>query len=85
MVADTAIIAGGLLKAWLRTNSKTGAVQAVPASQLSTAALLQVLTGQHAAYEADNPEGWVAVAHFTNGLCWCVNRTELEQLVSHKT
>ena len=51
-------------------------------SQLSTAALLQKLKAQHPPYDAANPEGWVAVAHFSNGLTWLVDATGLEQLVS---
>lgn len=81
-IADTAIIsAGGVLQAWLHTNTKAGVVLSVPRCQLSTAALLQKLKGQHAPYEAANPDGWVAVAHFSNGLSWLVDAAGLEQLV----
>lgn len=81
-IPDTAIICSGVLKAWLQTNSKTGAVQSVPRSQLSTAALLQQLRSQHAPYDTANPDGWVAVAHFSDGLSWLVDAAGLQQLVS---
>lgn len=81
-IPDTAIICSGVLKAWLLTNSKTGAIQSVPHSQLSTAAFLQQLKIQHAPYDPANPDGWVAVAHFSDGLSWLVDAAGLQQLVS---
>jgi hypothetical protein len=81
-IPDTGIICSGVLKAWLQTNSKTGAIQSVTRSQLSTAALLQQLRSQHAPYDPANPDGWVAVAHFSDGLSWLVDAAGLQQLVS---
>lgn len=83
-IPDTAVISGGVLQAWLQTNSKTGAIQSTPRCQLSCAALSAKLKGQHAAYDSDNPDGWVAVTHWSNGLSWLVDAAGLEQLVSHR-
>jgi len=80
-IPDTAIVSAGVLQAWLHTNSRTGAMQCVPRCQLSVAALLQKLKGQQSPYNAENPDGWVAVAHFSDGLSWLVDAAGLEQLV----
>jgi hypothetical protein len=81
-VPDTAVISGGVLKAWLYSSSKTGVLQSVPRCQHSIAALLQKLKAPHLAYDSANPDGWVAVAHFSDGLSWLVDAAGLEQLVS---
>lgn len=82
VIPDTAVISGGVLKAWLYSNSKTGVLQSVPRCQHSIAALLQKLKAPHLAFDAANPDGWVAVAHFSDGLSWLVDAPGLEQLVS---
>jgi hypothetical protein len=81
-IPDTAVISGGVLKAWLYSSSKSGVLQSVPRCQHSIAALLQKLKAPHLAYDAANPDGWVAVAHFSDGLSWLVDAAGLEQLVS---
>lgn len=81
-VPDTAVIDKHVLKAWYYTEKQTGVLHATPSSQLSTAALLHKLTGQHPAYERSNPNGLVAVAYFANCITRLVNAKELQQLVS---
>lgn len=81
-IPETAVIRDGVLTIWLRTNSKTGVLQSVPRCQHSLTALLQSLKSQHVPYDPANPDGWVAVAHFSEGLSWLVDAAGLEQLVS---
>eukprot|EP00879_Flechtneria_rotunda_P017994 GHRR01018858.1.p1 GENE.GHRR01018858.1~~GHRR01018858.1.p1 ORF type:complete len:579 (+),score=261.77 GHRR01018858.1:857-2593(+) len=81
-IPDTAVVEAQVLKAWVYTDKQTGVVHSMPRSQLSTAALLHKLTGQHAAFEADNPAGWMAVVHFSSGITRLVTAKELQQLLS---
>lgn len=81
-IPDTAVFSGGVLRAWLCTNSKTGVLQSVPRCQHSIASLQDKLKAPHVAYEAANPDGWVAVAHFSDGLSWLVDAAGLDELVS---
>lgn len=81
-IPDTAVIESNVLRAWLYTDKQTGVLQATSRTQLSTAALLHKLQGQHAAHAVDNPHGWVAVAYFANCITRLVTAEELEELVS---
>eukprot|EP00775_Hariotina_reticulata_P011560 gene11561-11704_t len=81
-VPDTALITNKQLTAWFYTDLSTGVVHEVSRSQLSTAALLHKLTGLHAPHELNNPEGWVAVAYFSNHITRLVNAQELEELLT---
>ncbi|WIA22878.1 hypothetical protein OEZ86_009821 [Tetradesmus obliquus] len=81
-IPDTAVIEDNVLKAWLYTDKQTGVLQATSRTQLSTAALLHKLKGQHAAYAVDNPQGWAAVAYFANCITRLVTAEELEELLA---
>lgn len=85
-VPDTALIGGAdgrTLTAWLRSelSGSTPSVVAVSRSQLSVAALQRALLGLHAGYDGRNPDGWVAVAHYSSGLARLVDAQQLGELV----
>jgi hypothetical protein len=80
-VPDTALITNQQLTAWLYTDLSTGVVHQASHSQLSTTALLHKLTGLHVPHALSNPEGWVAVAYFSNHITRLINSHELEELV----
>jgi hypothetical protein len=81
-IPETAVFSSGVLQSWLHSSNKTGVLSSVPRCQHSIAALQQRLTAPHVAYEAANPEGWVAVAHFSDGLSWLVDAAGLQSLLS---
>lgn len=82
-IPETAVISsGGVLHACLRSSAKTSVLTSVPRCQHSIAALQQRLTAPHVAYEAANPDGWVAVAHFSDGLCWLVDAAGQQSLLA---
>eukprot|EP00955_Chlamydomonas_euryale_P044062 352800-Chlamydomonas_euryale.AAC.8 len=78
-IADTVVIRDGKLVAWFYT-SRDGVVTRAPTHEVGPQAVFRKLVGRVAS-TSDNPNGYVAIAHYNNGVSRLLKEGELMELV----